>query len=61
MRIKRMKVTASDTTKSEYVVKVRNLLAQHDHKGQQAYLNRARELFENQSDSETMLPIILSA
>lgn len=56
-----MKVTASDTTKSEYVVKVRNLLAQHDHKGQQAYLNRARELFENQSDSETMLPIILSA
>jgi hypothetical protein len=61
MRIKKMSVcTAADTTKQEYVVKVKALLAQHDHQGCQPYLQRAKELFKNDPDSETLLPILLS-
>lgn len=65
MRIKRVKIInkiiAADTTKQEYVVAVKNLLAQHDHKGCQPYLKRATELFQSNPDSESLLPIMLSA
>jgi hypothetical protein len=61
MKIKRMKVMAADTSKEDYVVHVKNLLAQHDHPGAVPYMKRAKDLFANDPDSETLLPLILSA
>jgi hypothetical protein len=62
MKIKKMSIcTAADTSKQDYVVRVKSLLNQHDHQGCKPYIKRATELFENDSESESLLPILLSA
>jgi hypothetical protein len=67
MKIKRVGISvrtavlAADTSKADYVVKVRKLLNDHDHKGTEPYIKRAQELFLNESDSESLLPILISA
>jgi hypothetical protein len=54
-------VLAADTSKHDYVVRVKSLLAQHDHSAQKPYIKRAEELFKSDSESESLLPILLSA